>query len=614
MAASNPSFLLSKEQTTRLDALASELQQSGLFWASGYLAGLASGRAPMLHVVPQPAAAQAAAVAQPLTIIYGSQTGNAKRVAEQLARDAEAAGLQVKLHRADAYKTRQLKDETFLYVVISTHSEGDLVDPPDDSRDFIEFLESRRAPKLPQLRYAVLALGDTSYPDFCGIGRKVDERLAALGATRVQPRGEADVDIESIATPWAEQAVQKAREELLADEPAAATPDSGVVTPLHPGSTAVASLWTRAKPFQAEVLARQTIVAADSDKDVHHIELLLEGSGLRYEPGDALGVWPQQSDDLVAAVLQELQLDGKEAVTHEGQTLELAQWLRERRELTVLTRPFIAAHAERGQHPELQALLEPDPQARAQLGELLQTQQLIDLLRRWPTPWDATALVAALRPLAPRMYSIASAQSVVEEEVHLTVQRVHFERDGQERWGVATRYLCDLNEGETVPVFIESNDRFRLPADGKRDVIMIGPGTGVAPFRAFVQEREESGAEGRNWLFFGNPHRSSDFLYQLEWQQALREGVLTHLSVAFSRDQAHKIYVQDRLREHAAELWDWLQGGAHLYVCGDADRMAPDVHAALLQIAVEQGGQSSEQAEDWLKRLTREGRYARDVY
>ena len=311
-------------------------------------------------------------------------------------------------------------------------------------------------------------------------------------------------------------------------------------------------------------------------------------------------------------MLDLLQLDGSTAVTQGEETLPLTDWLTHRRELTVLTRPFVATLAERGGHEALKALLQPE--GSADLAKLLNTSQLIDLLRAYPAEWDANAIVTALRPLAPRMYSIASSQAQVDEEVHLTVALVQFEKDEEARWGASSHYLCNAQEGAQVPVFIEANERFRLPADGARDVIMVGPGTGVAPFRAFVQQRQADGATGRNWLFFGNPHRHSDFLYQTEWLQAVKEGALTHLDVAFSRDQAEKVYVQHRLIEHGSEVWQWLQGGAHFYVCGDAERMAGDVQRALAEIAVTHGGKTPEDAADWVKTLLLEGRYARDVY
>lgn len=604
-----PLSLLSEDKQQLADRLAEGLDAPSLHWLSGYLAGLAVRR-PVGRTGGSEGALHKAVDAQArLTVLYGSQTGNAKRVAEQLAERASAAGLEVRLLRADAYPLHELKKERLLYVVVSTHSTGSEVEPPDDSRGLFEHLQSRRAPRLPELNYAVLALGDTSYPDFCGIGRQLDERLAALGATALFARGEADVDIDTVAEPWTDNALEQART-LLKQAPGQLSPTAttGVVTPLHPARPA----WSRQHPFRAEVLASQRIVAGDSGKDVRHIELSLEGSGLTYQPGDALGVWPTQSSVLVDAVLATLGLDGDREVIFKDEHLPLRQWLGQRRELTGLTRPFVATHAERGQHAELKAWLQPD--ARTELAALLDGTPLLDLLRRYPAEWDADALVASLRPLAPRMYSIASSPKQVEGEVHLTVDRLHYRSDGEERWGVASRHLCALGEGDTVPVFVEANDRFRLPAEPSRDIVMIGPGTGVAPFRAFVQERAATGATGRNWLFFGNPHRRTDFLYQLEWQQALRNGTLNRLDVAFSRDQADKVYVQHRIREQGRELWSWLQRGTYLYVCGDADRMAPDVHAALLDVAVAHGGKSREDAASWLGSLLDEGRYLRDVY
>ncbi len=600
---------LSAEKSVLMARLVEGLEPHALHWLSGYMAGAAAQLAGQ-HAVTAPGSAPAGQAVQRATVLYGSQTGNAKRVAEQLAHDIQATGVEVNLVRADAYRTSELKKERLLYVVISTHSVGDEIEPPDDSRSFMEFLLGRRAPQLPNLRFGVLALGDTSYPDFCGIGRQVDERLQGLGATRVQLRGDADVDVDTVAQPWLRQAVEFAGRELRSDaSPAPSVASTGaVVTPLHP----LTQGWTRQRPFLAEVLVNQRIVASDSGKDIRHIELSLANSGLSYRPGDALGIWPRQDAGLVASVIDLLGLDAAEEVEHDGERLKLERWLSERRELTTLTRPFVSAHAERGSHAELAELLQPE--ARARLAELFDTHQLLDLLRRWPAGWDATALVAALRPLAPRMYSIASSQDVVGEEVHLTVAYVHYEHGGEDRWGVATHHLCALQEGDSVPVFIDANDRFRLPEDASRDVIMIGPGTGVAPFRAFVQQRQEDAASGRQWLFFGNPHRRTDFLYQLEWQQAVRDGALDRLSVAFSRDQEHKVYVQDRLREQGRDVWSWLSGGAHLYLCGDANRMAPDVHAALLDIVTEHGAMSHEAAEVWLKQLMNEGRYARDVY
>lgn len=584
--------------------LAGSLESSSLHWLSGYFAGVAQARQPAREAAPPltVAAAPAPDAAQRLTILYGSQTGNAKRIAAALHEQVLAQGLEARLVRADQYKTKELKDEQLLYVVMSTQGDGD---PPDDSIAWVEFLLGKRAPKLPRLKYAVLGLGDSSYPSFCGISQKIDARLAELGAQRLQDAGAADLDIETVAAPWQARALEQAREALKSA--GAATPQA-TVTPLHPQ----AGKFTRDRPFQAEVLLNQPITGRDSDKDIRHLELSLAGSKLQYEPGDALGVWPLQDDTLVARVLEASGLNAADAVEHQGVRRPLGEWLGRYRELTVLTRPFLTALAERAQSGELTALLAPD--AREQLAAYLGTHQLIDALRQWPVRWTGPELVAALRPLTPRLYSIASCAAVAEDEVHLTLGHVAFELEGESRWGVASHFLSECAEGDTVPVFIEENTRFRLPADASRDIIMIGAGTGVAPFRAFVQARADAQAPGRNWLFFGNPHFTSDFLYQTEWQQALKDGQLDRIDLAFSRDQADKIYVQHKLLAQGADVYDWIQAGAHVYVCGDADRMARDVHAALLEIARDHGGLDEEGARQWLDDLAAQGRYARDVY
>lgn len=570
------------------------LEPAQLYWVAAYAANLAA----------QPAARPSSAIgsAPRLTVLYGSQTGNAKRIAERLAADAEAAGLGVRLLRTGAYPVRDLASERYLAVVISTQGEGE---PPDDARGFVEFLASKRAPKLPSLHYVVLGLGDSSYPLFNAMGRAIDTRLAELGAQPLVPLAEADVDIEPVAEPWAEQALMLLREKVQAEAPSASVTALRVapVRPLH----------SREHPFAAPVLANQRIVSRDSDRDIRHIELSLEGSGLRYAPGDALGVWHRNPVALVAELLDLLGLDGEAIVEHKGKRQSLAEWLVRERELTRLSRPLVQAHAERAGSESLKALLHPG--ATTDFAALLATHQPVDLLRAFPAPWTASDLVAALRPLTPRLYSIASSARVVsEDEVHLTVAMVDYQAHGSRHVGAASHWLALADEDATVDVFVESNERFRVPDDGARDVIMIGPGTGIAPFRAFVQERHASGAGGRNWLLFGNRHHAQDFLYQVEWQQALKDGALHRIDLAFSRDQPEKRYVQHFLRERGAEIYQWLENGAHLYVCGDANQMAKDVHAALVEVIATHGRQSPEAAQGWLSELLQEGRYARDVY
>jgi sulfite reductase (NADPH) flavoprotein alpha-component len=397
----------------------------------------------------------------------------------------------------------------------------------------------------------------------------------------------------------------EAKESLKPRQPLAS------VTPLRP-HTPVPATWTRERPFVAELQANQRITGRGSDRDIRHLEFTLEGAGFDYEPGDSLGVWIENPPQLVQAVADTLGLDLDASVDHGGDTLPLRDWLGRKREITRLSRPFIANHTTRAGSDDLNRMLAPEQ--REALSALMAKSQIIDLLLEYPGGWTADALIAALRPLQPRLYSIASSRKVVGDEAHLAVAHVEYRQGEALRWGAGSHHLATREEGASLPVFIERNERFRLPADASRDVIMIGPGTGVAPFRGFIQEREATGARGRNWLLFGNPHARSDFLYQLEWQDALKRGLLHRLDLAFSRDQAHKIYVQHRLREHGRELHAWLENGAFLYVCGDATRMAKDVHSALLEIVCEHGGKSAEDANDYLNALQAAGRYARDVY
>ncbi|OOG41953.1 sulfite reductase [NADPH] flavoprotein, alpha-component [Rhodanobacter sp. C05] len=602
---SMPAPTLDAGRLAQLASLTSGLAAADLYWIAAYSAALAAGSTEHagLTVVGGPLMAPIAQAGERLSIVYGSQTGNSRRVAEQLAGRAEAAGLAVRLLRAGAYPSRELVQERHLVVVISSQGDGD---PPDDAIGFIEFISGKRAPRLPQLKFAVLGLGDSSYPKFCAVSRELDARLIELGASRFAALGEADVDFDSTAAEWSAGVLETAREVLSV--PVASVRHAG---PLHAVSAPL--LHSRDKPFPATVLENQRIVSRDSVRDVRHIELSLEGSGLRYEPGDAIGVWPQNPPVLVEQWLSALRLDGSREIEHEGRRLPLARWLSHERELTRLTRPLVTAQAAVTRHADLQRVLEPGQQAA--FATLLESHQPIDLLREFPASWDAAQLVATLRPLTPRLYSIASSAGLVgHDEVHLTVGVVEYAAYGSAHYGAASAFLAGAGDDTRVPVFVESNERFRLPADGSRDVIMIGPGTGIAPFRAFVQERQATTASGRNWLIFGNRHFSQDFLYQVEWQEALRSGALHRLDLAFSRDSVQKTYVQQRIRENGRELYAWLREGAHLYVCGDSAHMAKDVHEALQDVVATHGGLSVEDARTWLAELLQQGRYARDVY
>lgn len=584
---------LSDEQQRQLGQVLSTLNTQQLAWVSGYLYGLSQ--------TGHQNVAASAAVAAPsgsLTILYGSQTGNAKGVATAIKAQAEARGLPVTLASMADYKPKQLKKESHLLVVVSTYGEGE---PPESAVDLFEQLKKGKIGKLDGLKFAVLGLGDSSYEFFCQTGKDFDNFLATAGAERIYELASLDVDYQDAAKSWGEQALNAITATLSTG---AASNNVASAVQQAVGH----SQYSKENPFPARLSVNQKITGRDSTKDIRHIEINLADSGLTYQPGDALGVWFDNDAELVGEVLALTGLSGDEATAHG--TLRAA--LSGHFELTRLHGGFITGLAEIAGNAALKDLAGD----KAQVNALVASAQIVDVLKRFPTALTAEQLIGLLRPLTPRLYSIASSQREVEEEVHLTVGVVRYpQEDGTVRSGAASSYLADrLAEDAEVRVFVEHNDNFRLPANPDTPVIMVGPGTGIAPFRAFMQEREAQGAEGKNWLFFGNPHFTQDFLYQVEWQRYVKSGLLSKISLAFSRDQANKIYVQDRLREAGQELYQWLEAGAHCYVCGDANKMAKDVQEALLDVIAEHGHKSREEAEEYLSELRRAKRYQRDVY
>ncbi|NRE84366.1 NADPH-dependent assimilatory sulfite reductase flavoprotein subunit [Klebsiella michiganensis] len=587
---------LSPEQMARLQAATTDLTPTQLAWVSGYFWGALNQQPGAAAVAP----AQAAEVPS-ITLISASQTGNARRVAEALRDDLQAAQLNVKLVNAGDYKFKQIASEKLLVVVTSTQGEGE---PPEEAVALHKFLFSKKAPKLTDTAFAVFGLGDTSYEFFCQSGKDFDNKLAELGGERLLDRVDADVEYQAAAAEWRTRVV----EVLKARAPAAAPSQlltSGSVNEIH------TSPYTKEAPLTATLAVNQKITGRDSEKDVRHIEIDLGDSGLRYQPGDALGVWYQNDPALVKELVELLWLTGAEPVTVDGKTLPLAEALEWHFELTVNTGNIVENYATLTRSESLLPLVGD----KAQLQHYAATTPIVDMVRFSPAQLDAQALVDLLRPLTPRLYSIASSQTEVESEVHVTVGVVRYDIEGRARAGGASSFLADrVEEDGEVRIFIEHNDNFRLPANPQTPVIMIGPGTGIAPFRAFMQQRAAEGAEGKNWLFFGNPHFTEDFLYQVEWQSYVKEGVLSRIDLAWSRDQQQKVYVQDKLREQGAELWRWINDGAHIYVCGDANRMAKDVEQTLLEVIAEYGAMDAEAADEFLSELRVERRYQRDVY
>lgn len=596
-----PGAVLNETQWNAITQAIAGLNKDQLTWVSGYAAGMAAAQgaaiAPVAGVTPVANESSAS-----LTVLFGSQTGNAKGVAQQFHAKAEAAGYSSKLVSMADFKPRQLKSETHVVVFVSTHGEGDA---PDDAIELHEFIGGKKAPKLAGLKYAVVGLGDSSYEFFCQTGKDFDERLSKLGATPVVPRLDCDVDYEDAVAAWSEKAIAALKADFAGASSAQAP------SPVAAVSSAAESVYTKKSPFTATLIESQKITGRDSVKDIRHIEISLEDSGISYQAGDALGVWFNNSAALVEEVISLTGTNGDDKVTVAGESCTLTEALTSKLELTLSYPTFVKAYQAATSSEALAALLTEPAQLRTYLAE----RQIVDIIREHAASVPAQALVDALRPLTPRLYSIASSQAEVDEEVHLTVAHVDYEAFGKRHQGGASSYLCErLEEGGDIAVYIEKNDHFRLPENPDTPVIMVGPGTGIAPFRAFMQERDAQGAEGKNWLFFGNPNFTQDFLYQVEWQGYVKSGLLDKITLAFSRDQKEKIYVQHRLLENGKAVFEWLESGAHFYVCGDATHMAKDVEEALLAIIREHGGKSEEDAKAYLVAMRKAKRYQKDVY
>ena len=546
-------------------------------WLAGFLAGIEA---------TQPAPLTPPANRPKLTILFATESGNSEALALAAKRDATRQGFAARVLDAADATPEALASAQNLLVIASTWGEGEA---PQRATTFLRALLADGAPRLETLNFAVLALGDRAYAQFCETGQTIDARLEALGATRAAPRLDCDLDYETPAKTWLATTLTQLRGE----------PDTVIHVDF---GTPTPTAFSKSNPFPAEITESINLNSSRSGKQTVHLELSLEASGLTYEPGDSLAILPEndpaQLDQLLEAT--GLQTDA---------TLQAT--LLAHHDITTLTPHLIQTLATSTNNPTLLALAAHKPA----LAAYLPGRQLLDLLRDHPIRPTPEQLKAALRPLAPRLYSIASSQRATPDEAHILVAALRYTAHGRPRQGVASTWLADRRQiGQTVPAYIKPNPHFRLPADPETPLIMIGPGTGVAPYRAFLQDRDITAAKGRTWLFFGDRHYTHDFLYQLEWQDYLARGVLTRLDVAFSRDQDAKRYVQHAMLDQAATLYAWLQEGARLYVCGDQAHMARDVHAALRTIIAEQANLSPDRAEAELDALRAQGRYLQDVY
>ncbi|WP_301109720.1 assimilatory sulfite reductase (NADPH) flavoprotein subunit [Sporosarcina sp.] len=595
----------SEEQIELLNRLLPTITESQQSWLSGYLTAVNStGKSSdtAVAVLERPAIEVPTAVKE-VTILFGSQTGNGQGIAEQAAAKLKEQSFNVTIQSMSDFKPNTLKKIEHLLLVVSTHGEGD---PPDTALPFYEFLHGRRAPKLDHLLYSVLALGDSSYEFFCKTGADFDQKLAELGAKPLAPRVDCDLDYDEPAAQWL-AAVEVALQISIGGQSAAAT---------LAGETVSASQYSRTNPFRAEVLENINLNGRGSNKETRHIELSLEGSGLTYEPGDSLGVFPENNSELVDEIINLGSWNAEETVevNLQGERRALRIALLNHFEITVLTKPLLEKLSNHSESEQLKQLLKPDQSD--DLRAYLDGRDLLDALRDFgPVSISEQQLVGILRKLPARLYSIASSLQANPDEVHLTIGTVRYEAHGRNRQGVCSIQCAEnLEPGDTLPVYIHKNDNFRLPANPETPIIMIGPGTGIAPFRSFIEERGETGAEGKSWLFFGEQHYVTDFYYQTEWQNYVKDGTLSRLDVAFSRDTAEKVYVQHRMKESGKELYQWIEDGASIYVCGDEQHMAKDVHNTLVDILRHEGGKSLEESEQFLTQLIQEKRYQRDVY
>jgi sulfite reductase (NADPH) flavoprotein alpha-component len=581
---------LGDDQKKQLSSVIAGLSSEQRAWVSGYLAGSNSQA--------QEKAPATTSASQPVTVLYGTESGNSEALAGQLAKQAKQKGYKPQLLNMSDATLANVKDAQRLLVVVSTWGDGE---PPESSEAFYnELMEADIA--LNGVEFSVCALGDTSYDLFCQTGKDLDARLEKLGAKRLVDRVDCDLEFDEPFSNWS----QSIWSELGAAEVVAA-PSSL--------SQTQAPVFNKKNPFPAEVIENQLLSGSRSAKETYHVELSLEGSGFDYQPGDVLGVIPRNSEDIVEAFINVAGLDGNTEIKHHviGQ-MPLAKALTTELDITGLSRKVAASWQQICGSEKLAELLAPD--AKEKFKEWSFGRQIIDLLESYPAKaLEAQQLVDILRKLPVRLYSIASSFNAHPGEVHLTVAAVRYNTHDKNRKGVASTFLADdAPKGAKVSVYTHHNKNFRLPENNETPIIMVGPGTGIAPFRAFIEERSAAQAAGESWLFFGDQHYNEDFLYQLEWQDQLKNGALSRIDVAFSRDQPEKVYVQHKLAEHANDIWQWLQKGAHFYVCGDATYMAKDVHQTLLEIVASKGEMSSEEAEAYVAALKKDKRYQRDVY
>ncbi|MCY1592701.1 assimilatory sulfite reductase (NADPH) flavoprotein subunit [Staphylococcus pettenkoferi] len=610
---------LTEEQAAKANELLASLTPEQKMWFSGYITatqhisgsttGEAMGGATSDESAANlPSGSAQSNVAQPkardITVLYGSETGNAQGVAEMFGERLQGLGHTVEVKGMDEIKPRNIKKVEDLFIVTATHGEGD---PPDNAIELHEFLHGRKAPKLEGVRFSVLALGDQSYDHFCQTGKDFDAKLEELGAERLYERIDCDVDYDEDAEKWIAKVIDALNEETGSTAQAEEVVSETIQSEKQ-------QKHSKANPFYAEVLENINLNGRGSAKETRHIELLLEDFNEEYEPGDCLVVLPENDPELVKQLIETLEWDPEQdiVINEDEDKMTLQDALTRHFEITRLTKPLVQKAATLFNNDEL-AKKETDSDW---IKSYIDGRDLIDLIQDFkPDGLKPDDLYAMLRKLPPREYSIASSYQAAPDEVHITVGAVRYQAHGRDRSGVCSIQLAErIEPGDTVPIYLKHNPNFKFPKDEETPVIMIGPGTGVAPFRSYMQEREELELEGNTWLFFGNQHFRTDFLYQTEWQSWLEDGYLERMDVAFSRDTDDKVYVQHKIKENAKLFNEWLERGASIYVCGDEKYMAKDVHEAIKQVISQERQISEDDAEEFLKQLKRDKKYQRDIY
>jgi sulfite reductase (NADPH) flavoprotein alpha-component len=572
-------------------------------WLNGFLAGLYS-YAPAEKTEPVRVA-----------VLYGSQTGTAEGLARKLAKELKTAGFDAALTSLEGYIPATLAAETYAIFIVSTYGDGEA---PDVVQPFYQHLCLAHLPLLGNLYYSVCALGDKHYEHFCKFGRELDAKLESLGGMRILDRVDCDVDLDEAFAAWKKQLAPRLRElsrQQVTDMPSTAAEGEPPLASKSTGPVAVPEfLHTKDNPFLSAIVEKRALTHPSSTKQTIHVEFDIADAPLQYEVGDACGIAPENSTALVDEALRLLRFTGGETVELTGTKFTLRDALARELTITRVTRTMLSRCAEMGDIAELRELLQAGNQRM--LDEYVHGRDLVDILREYPgVIQNPSDLVKMLPRLARRLYSISSSPATHLGRIHTTISVVRYDAHQRERGGVCSTHLSARSEpGDRLPIYIQPNKKFRLPADPAAPVIMVGPGTGIAPFRAFLHERRVTGASGRNWLFFGDRNEASDFLYREEFEAMRGDGHLTRLDTAFSRDRQGKVYVQDRMLEHAAQLWAWLNDGAYFYVCGDASRMAKDVDRTLRRIAQEQSGHSTDAADEFVERLKEQRRYQRDIY